>query len=47
MKPLWHNHHHHYYEDEHRGFGINATLWDSLFGTMYDFKNRINTGKSK
>jgi 4-hydroxysphinganine ceramide fatty acyl 2-hydroxylase len=40
MKPLWHNHHPHYYEDEHRGFGVDTTLWYSLFGTMYDFKNQ-------
>ena len=39
MKPLWRNHHLHHYKDEHKGFGVSTTLWDRLFGTMYDLKN--------
>ncbi len=38
MKPLWRNHHLHHYKDEHKGFGVSTTLWDRLFGTMYDLK---------
>jgi sterol desaturase/sphingolipid hydroxylase (fatty acid hydroxylase superfamily) len=38
MKPLWRNHHLHHYKDEHRGFGVSTTLWDRLFGTMYELK---------
>jgi sterol desaturase/sphingolipid hydroxylase (fatty acid hydroxylase superfamily) len=36
MKPLWRNHHLHHYKNEHRGFGVSTTLWDRLFGTMFD-----------
>ena len=39
MKPLWRNHHLHHYKDEHRGFGVSVTLWDHVFGTMFDLKN--------
>ncbi len=38
MKPLWRNHHLHHYKDEHRGFGVSSTLWDRVFGTMWDLK---------
>lgn len=38
MKPLWRNHHLHHYKDEHRGFGVSTTIWDRVFGTMYDLK---------
>jgi sterol desaturase/sphingolipid hydroxylase (fatty acid hydroxylase superfamily) len=38
MKPLWRNHHLHHYKDEHRGFGVSSTLWDRVFGTMFDLK---------
>ncbi len=38
MKPLWRNHHLHHYKDEHRGFGVSNTLWDRIFGTMFDLK---------
>ena len=38
MKPLWRNHHLHHYKDEHRGFGVSITLWDHVFGTMFDLK---------
>lgn len=38
MKPLWRNHHLHHYKDEHRGFGVSSTIWDHVFGTMFDLK---------
>ena len=38
MKPLWRNHHLHHYRDDHRGFGVSSTLWDLIFGTMFDLK---------
>jgi sterol desaturase/sphingolipid hydroxylase (fatty acid hydroxylase superfamily) len=38
MKPLWRNHHLHHYKDEHKGFGVSITLWDHVFGTMFDLK---------
>lgn len=38
MKPLWRNHHLHHYKDEQRGFGVSTTLWDRVFGTMWDLK---------
>jgi sterol desaturase/sphingolipid hydroxylase (fatty acid hydroxylase superfamily) len=38
MKPLWRNHHLHHYKDEHRGYGVSSTLWDHIFGTMFDLK---------
>lgn len=38
MKPLWRNHHLHHYKDEQRGFGVSTTIWDRVFGTMYDLK---------
>lgn len=36
MKPLWRNHHLHHYKDEDKGFGVSTTLWDRIFGTMFD-----------
>jgi sterol desaturase/sphingolipid hydroxylase (fatty acid hydroxylase superfamily) len=39
MKPLWRNHHLHHYKQDHRGFGVSSTLWDHVFGTMFDLKN--------
>ncbi len=39
MKPLWRNHHLHHYKNEHMGFGVSSTLWDHVFGTMFDLKN--------
>jgi sterol desaturase/sphingolipid hydroxylase (fatty acid hydroxylase superfamily) len=36
MKPLWRNHHLHHYKDEGKGFGVSTTLWDRVFGTMFD-----------
>ncbi len=38
MKPLWRNHHLHHYKDEHRGFGVSTTIWDRVFGTMWDLR---------
>jgi sterol desaturase/sphingolipid hydroxylase (fatty acid hydroxylase superfamily) len=38
MKPLWRNHHLHHYKDEEKGFGVSTTLWDRLFGTMFDLQ---------
>lgn len=38
MKPLWRNHHLHHYKDEHHGFGVSSTIWDHVFGTMFDLK---------
>ena len=38
MKPLWRNHHLHHYKNEERGFGVSSTLWDHVFGTMFDLK---------
>jgi sterol desaturase/sphingolipid hydroxylase (fatty acid hydroxylase superfamily) len=39
MRALWRNHHLHHYKDEHCGFGVSSTLWDHIFGTMFDLKN--------
>ncbi len=36
MKPLWRNHHLHHYKNDHLGFGVSSTLWDHVFGTMFD-----------
>ena len=38
MKPLWRNHHLHHYKDDHKGFGVSTTIWDHVFGTMFDLK---------
>jgi sterol desaturase/sphingolipid hydroxylase (fatty acid hydroxylase superfamily) len=38
MKPLWRNHHLHHYKDEQKGFGVSTTIWDRVFGTMFDLK---------
>lgn len=39
MKGLWRNHHLHHYKHSDKGFGVSSTLWDHVFGTMYDLKN--------
>jgi 4-hydroxysphinganine ceramide fatty acyl 2-hydroxylase len=36
MKALWRNHHLHHYKNDHMGFGVSSTLWDHIFGTMFD-----------
>ena len=46
MKPLWRNHHLHHYKNEERGFGVSTTLWDRLFGTMFDL-NKEKEDKEK
>jgi sterol desaturase/sphingolipid hydroxylase (fatty acid hydroxylase superfamily) len=38
MKPLWRNHHLHHYKNEHLGFGVSTTIWDRVFGTMFNLK---------
>jgi len=39
MKPLWRNHHLHHYKEQGKGYGVSSTLWDHIFGTMFDLKN--------
>lgn len=46
MKPLWRNHHLHHYKNEHQGFGVSTTLWDRVFGTMFDL-NKEKEDKEK
>ena len=38
MKPLWRNHHLHHYKEQDLGFCVSSTLWDRVFGTMYNLK---------
>ncbi len=38
MKSLWRNHHLHHYKEEEKGFGVSTTLWDRIFGTMFDLQ---------
>ena len=38
MKGLWRNHHLHHYKHDDLGFGVSSTLWDHVFGTMFDLK---------
>lgn len=38
MKGLWRNHHLHHYKEQEKGFGVSSTLWDHVFGTMFDLK---------
>lgn len=38
MKPLWRNHHLHHYKEQEKGFGVSTTLWDRVFGTMFDLR---------
>jgi len=38
MKGLWRNHHLHHYKENDMGFGVSSTLWDHVFGTMFDLK---------
>ena len=46
MKPLWRNHHLHHYKNTELGFGVSSTLWDHVFGTMFDLKKE-KTDKAK
>jgi len=36
MKSLWRNHHLHHYKEQEKGFGVSSTLWDHVFGTMFN-----------
>lgn len=48
MKPLWRNHHLHHYKKTELGFGVSSTLWDHVFGTMFDLKKeKEDTAKVK
>ena len=38
MKPLWRNHHLHHYKNDDMGFGVSTTIWDRVFGTMFDLR---------
>lgn len=38
MKPLWRNHHLHHYKEQEKGFGVSTTIWDRIFGTMFDLR---------
>lgn len=38
MKGLWRNHHLHHYKDSDMGFGVSSTIWDHVFGTMFNLK---------
>lgn len=46
LKPLWRNHHLHHYKDEGKGYGVSTTLWDHVFGTMFDL-NKEKDDKEK
>lgn len=46
MKPLWRNHHLHHYKNVELGFGVSSTLWDHVFGTMFDL-NKEKEDKEK
>ena len=46
MKALWRNHHLHHYKDDHKGFGVSTTIWDHVFGTMFDL-NKEKEDKEK
>jgi sterol desaturase/sphingolipid hydroxylase (fatty acid hydroxylase superfamily) len=41
LKPLWKNHHLHHYKADHKGYGVSNTIWDRIFGTMYDCKKEV------
>jgi 4-hydroxysphinganine ceramide fatty acyl 2-hydroxylase len=47
MKPLWRNHHLHHYKQQERGFGVSTTLWDRLFGTMFDTEKQLSSPDGK
>lgn len=38
MKPLWRNHQMHHYRNEHLGYGVSNTFWDTVFNTTFDLK---------
>lgn len=41
MKGLWRNHHLHHYKHTDLGFGVSTTIWDHVFGTMFDLKKEV------
>ena len=45
MKPLWRNHHLHHYKEQEKGFGVSSTLWDHVFGTMFDRREKEDKEK--
>lgn len=48
MKPLWRNHHLHHYKNDDMGFGVSTTIWDRVFGTMFDLtKEKEDKAKVK
>jgi len=47
MKALWRNHHLHHYKNDHMGFGVSSTLWDRVFRTMFDLKEKEDKEKAK
>ncbi len=48
MKPLWRNHHLHHYKDQGKGYGVSTTIWDRVFGTMFDLdKEKEDKDKAK
>ena len=38
LAMLWRNHHLHHYKHSDMGFGVSSTMWDHVFGTMFDLK---------
>lgn len=40
MKSLWRNHHLHHYKNDNKGFGVSTTLWDRVFGTMFELEKK-------
>lgn len=48
MKPLWRNHHLHHYKSEEKGFGVSSSLWDRVFGTLFNLdQEKEDPGKVK
>lgn len=45
---LWLRQHHmrHHFQNEHRGYGVSTPLWDYVFGTMPDEKQKTPATKS-
>ncbi|HMC87213.1 MAG TPA: sterol desaturase family protein, partial [Chitinophagaceae bacterium] len=45
MKPLWRNHHLHHYKQQEKALGVSTTIWDSIFGIMFNLKKekKINS----
>ena len=42
MKGLWRNHHLHHYKHGNLGFGVSSTIWDHVFGTLYDKADKVS-----